>query len=444
MSETTQSQLICQFIAGARSRDYPADVLDEARKCLVDWTAVCMGAYDAPEAAILHQVVSTWGCQGQARLLWGGRSNAMNAALINGTLSHCLDFDDTHIPSVIHLSGPIWAAVLAVGTARGCHETLLLQAFITGFEVGARLGDGGVGIGLNNGGWHATATLGRVAVAAAVAVLMELDEQQTAHALGLAATQASGLTASFGTMAKPFHAGKAAMDGVLAADLAAAGFEGADGVLDVDSALLRTLWQDPAAQLQIQPFEAGWEIRRNSFKPYAACQLAHSVIDAARQARPHLAGRAIRRMQAHVNPLAVKIAGVRQAHTPTQGRFCIGYCTALGLQGYAVSTQDFSPQRLQQGELQALSQKMELVADEAFSRTSARLHIEFEDGSTHTESVPHAFGSIGNPLGWAELEAKFLALVGPVTPQAAQLLQLLRGFGSGPALASVFELSART
>jgi len=443
MPEPSQTALIARYIAGARSRAFPDDVLDEARKCLVDWTAVCMGAYDAPEARLLASVVQAWGAQGQARYLWGGKSSAMNAALVNGTLSHCLDYDDTHIPSVIHLSGPIWAAVLAVGGARGCDDALLLQAFITGFEVGARIGDGGVGMALNNGGWHATATLGRVAVAAAVAVLLDLDAQQAGHALGLAATQAGGLTASFGTMAKPLHAGKAAMDGILAAELAAAGYEGATGVLDVDSALLRTLRQDATAQLQIQPFEAGWEIRRNSFKPYAACQLAHSVIDAARQARPKLAGRRVRRMQARVHPLAVKIAGIAQARTPTEGRFSIGYCTALGLHGYPVTTQDFAPQRLAQPELQALSQRMTLVADEAFSRTSARLEIEFEDGSGLSELVEHAFGSIGNPMGWPELEAKFLALVSLGTPHAPRLLALLRGFGAGRSLQALFDLSAR-
>lgn len=443
MPEAGQTEWTARYIAGARQRAYPEDVLDEARKCLVDWTAVCMGAYDAPEARRLAPVVQAWGGQGQARFLWGGQSNAMNAALVNGTLSHCLDYDDTHIPSVIHLSGPLWAAVLAVGSARGCEDGLLLRAFITGFEVGARIGDAGVGMALNNGGWHATATLGKVAVAAAVAVLLGLDERQTVHALGLAATQASGLTASFGTMAKPLHAGKAAMDGILAAELAAAGYEGATGVLDADSALLRTLRQDGAAQLHMAPFEAGWEIRRNSFKPYAACQLAHSVIDAARQARPKLAGRPVRRMQAHVHPLAVKIAGIAQARTPTEGRFSIAYCAALGLHGYPVTTQDFEPQRLQQRELQSLSQRMALVADESFSRTSARLEIEFEDGSQLTEVVEHAFGSIGNPMGWPELEAKFLALVTPVTPQAPTLLGLLRSFGPGRSLSPMFELTAR-
>jgi 2-methylcitrate dehydratase PrpD len=441
MSEPSQTQQVCRYIAGSRRRDIPEDVLDEARKCLLDWTAVCVGAYDAPEASRLQKVMGQWQSQGQARMLWGGQSSAAVTALINGSLSHCLDYDDTHIPSVIHISGPLWAALLAVGTARGCPQELLLRAFITGFEVAARIGDRGVGLRLNNSGWHATATLGRLAVAAGVAVLLDLSEMQTSHALGLAATQASGLTASFGTMAKPLHVGKAAMDGLLTAELAQADFEGAAGVLDADSPLLRTLLQDPDLVLQMAPFDSVWEICRNSFKPYAACQLTHGAIDAARRARTAVAGRAIARMRVDVNPLAIKIANIRKASTPCEGRFSMGYCVALGLHGYAVTPQDFLPERLQQPKLRELANRLELVGDATVSRTAARLRIELEDGSHITEWVEHALGSIGNPLGWPELETKFLALVEPVTGRAIELLEWLREFGNGSSATPLFDLT---
>jgi 2-methylcitrate dehydratase PrpD len=245
-------------------------------------------------------------------------------------------------------------------------------------------------------------------------------------------------------MAKPLHAGKTAMDGILAAELAQAGFEGATGVLDAHSPLLRTLLQDPELVLRMAPFDEVWEISRNSFKPYAACQLTHGAIDAARQARAQVAGRAIARMRVDVNPLAIKIANIRKASTPTEGRFSMGYCVALGLQGHAVTLQDFLPARLQDSELQELADRLESVGDETVSRTAARLHIELEDGSQITEWVEHAFGSIGNPLGWPELETKFMALVEPVTGRAAELLQYLRAFGAGPSAAPLFELTMPT
>ena len=443
MSNLSQTQKICRYIVDTRTRDYPEHVMDEALKCLVDWTGVCVGAYAAPEAHIVHNTMSSWQSHGQARYLWGGRTSPAVAALVNGTLSHCLDYDDTHIPSVVHASGPLWAAVLAIGSGQKIDEVLLLKAFITGFEIAARLGDRGVGIRLNDSGWHATPTLAKVAVAAAASVLLNLNEKQTEHALGIAATQASGLTASFGTMAKPFHLGKASMDGILAAELAQAGFEGALGSVDVESSLIRTLCQDPNMSLEMSDFSDSWEICRNSFKPYAACQLTHAAIDAARLLIPQIRGRTIEKIQAVVNPLAIKIAGLCNANTSTEGKFSLGYCLALGLTGHSVTTQDFSIEKLQNQELRNLASRVDTVADDSVSRTSARLHIKFKDGQVTNQEVVHAFGSIGNPLGWPELEQKFLALVKPILDDKVEkLIGVLRNFQNAGSLDRMFELTS--
>ena len=121
MHPESQTRSVCRFITTARDRAYPDDVMDAARQSLVDWVGVCIGAYDAPEARIVSRVMSQWKGQGDSRFLWGGTSNAASTAMINGTLSHCLDYDDTHIPSVIHISGPLWATVLAIGSEKkGC------------------------------------------------------------------------------------------------------------------------------------------------------------------------------------------------------------------------------------------------------------------------------------------------------------------------------------
>src|SRR5438067_11913731 len=155
----------------------------------------------------------------------------------------------------------------------------MLAAFITGFEVAARIGDG-LGEPVSARGWHGTGVFGRLGAAAAASVLLRLDAERTLHALGAAATQTSGLVASFGTMAKPFHAGKAAMDGVVAAQLAAAGLAAAPGLLEPGGGLDNALVQD--GTVRIAPVDlAGWRILDNSFKPYAACHLTHPAVDAA-------------------------------------------------------------------------------------------------------------------------------------------------------------------
>ena len=260
-------------------------------------------------------------------------------------------------------------------------------------------------------------------------MILGLDEAQVAHALSLAATQASGLTASFGTMGKPLHAGKAAMAGLLAADLAAEGFEGAAGILDRNSPLVRTLLQDPAVELALTPFEPVWEITRNSFKPYAACQLTHGAIDAGKAAAAAIAGRRVERIRAYVNPLGIKIAGLRDAKTSTEGKFSMGYCIALGLAGYPVTTQDFTPERLGNPALVDMASRVENIADESVSRTAARLEITLADGTVINQTAEHAFGSIGNPMGWSELEGKIMALASAQVPDAEALLACLKSFG---------------
>src|SRR5439155_763024 len=127
--------------------------------------------------------------------------------LANGTLAHCLDFDDTYVKAVTHVSAPVWAATLTVGEEVGADEAAMLSAFVAGFETASRLGSG-LGEAVTARGWHSTGVFGRLGAAAASAALLRLDTQQALHALGAAATQTGGLTASFGTLAKQITGGK--------------------------------------------------------------------------------------------------------------------------------------------------------------------------------------------------------------------------------------------
>lgn len=436
---------LTHYIHTAARKPVPIAILDEARKCLMDWTGVSLGAIGAPEAVKLAAVAAAWRSQGDAVVLSGGRAAPAVAALINGTLSHVLDFDDTHIPSILHGSGPIWAALLATGGQHGIDESQLLAAFAIGFQVGASIGmGGGIGVRLTQNGWHATPILGRFAATAALAAALKLDEPDIAHALGLAGTQATGLNCSFGSMAKPLHVGQAAMGSIMAIELAQAGFEGSSTLFEAPGGCLQTLLQDPALQLDLSGLDAGspWELTRNSFKPYAACQLIHAALDTARQAYATGTARGVSRIRVLVHPLAARIAAVRNPETPTEGRFSIAYCIALGLSGYAAGADDFSVARLNDARLKALAGRIEVIADNDATRTSARLELEWPDGSARAFAVTDAFGSIGNPMQWPDLEAKFLTLAAPVVHKnALPLLQLLRAFGRAGDLKRLFELT---
>ncbi len=429
---TTNGQAIGVFIAAAHTPTLPPEVLDAARLCLADWMGVAIGAAAEPAGRIVRETVAQWRSTGRSTVLFGGTAAAPFAALANGTLAHCLDFDDTYVDAVTHTSAPVWAATLALGEEIGATEPDMLAAFVTGFEVAARVGHG-LGQAATARGWHGTGLFGRIGAAAAAAALLKLDAERALHAVALAATQSSGLTASFGTMAKPFHAGKAAMDGILSAQLAAGGFTGATGILERGAGLDNAVIQD--GSLSIVPIEfSDWRILRNSFKPYAACHLIHPSIDAARAL---VTGRldldAIGTVRADVGALAMKITGGGDGHpdTPLAGKFDLRYCVALALHGRDVSAADFRDPWMLEPDIAATASKVSVHDHPDMGFASATVTIDAV--AVH---VPVAKGHPGNPMGWEDMDRKFGGLVAPALQnRTGVMFGLLRQFGSGRALA---------
>lgn len=428
MKEAPVMDAAARFIAAAPGRAYPARVIDLARMCLADWAGVVLGAQDEPAGLAVRRVVESWRVSGNAHMLGGGTAPAVMAALVNGTFAHCLDFDDVHFPSLAHFSAPTWAAVLALGEEVHATEPQLLSAFITGFEIGAKLGAGGMGEAANSRGWHSTGVVGRLAAAAASAVLLGLDAQRARHCLALAATQTSGLVASFGTDGKPFHAGRAGSDGIFSAQLAAAGMRGASGVLDGSNGLARAIAQDGGAHFSLNGLGETWELERNALKPYASCGFTHAPIDAARKLSAMLRAADIARARIHVHPLAPKVAG-QLPHSPLAAKFSIAYCVSLGLHGGRAQANDFTPERLAEPSLLSVSDKVEIVTSDALSFAAARLEIKTTSGSDFTANIASSLGNPENPMSWDDLREKFLVLATPVTGSASsELFDALRSF----------------
>lgn len=427
MSDRPVMDAAAGFIVGASGRTYPARVIDLAKRCLADWVGVALGARDEPAGAAVRQVVVSWRVTGEAHVLGGGTAPAAMAALVNGTYAHCLDFDDVHFPSLAHFSAPTWAAVLALGEETRADELQMLSAFITGFEIGARLGAGGMGEAANGRGWHSTGVVGRLASAAAAAVLLKLDTEQACHCLALAATQTSGLVASFGTDGKPFHAGRAGSDGVLSAQLAAAGMRGAPGILDGDGGLARAIAQDGSARFAMVGLGDRWELERNALKPYASCGFTHAPIDAARKLSAALRIADITRARIHVHPLAPKVAG-QQPLSPLAAKFSIAYCVSLGLHGRRAQADDFAQITLADISLKSLSDKVEIVTQADLNYAAARLEIKMANGRELSADIPASLGNPENPMSWDDVRAKFLALVAPTNTHGSVLFDTLRDF----------------
>ena len=429
------------FIATARDRTYSPDVIDMAKRCLADWVGVAIGAVDQPVSRAVRDTAVSWRAEGVSHILRGPKTAPALAALVNATMGHALDFDDTrgHAPS--HLSSPTWSTVLALAEAHGATETEALNAFITGYEVAAVLGDGGIGNKMQAAGFHPTPVFGRVAAASAASVLLGLNCDQAANALGIAATTAGGLTASFGTMGKPFHSGNGAMEGVLAAELASRGFEAAQNLFDAEGAFADTLVQGDPVNLGTAAFTAGNSLFDNSFKPYACGKLIHGHIDAARILRPKLEGQPIEKIHCQVATISSKLVGHPMPTEPLQGKFSIAFCVAITLLGFPAQLADFSAERLADPRVRDLMKRVVLSVNPEIDRYGAIMDITLRDKNIRNTVIQRSRGNPENPLSWEDLREKFEELVTPIiATNTSPLYETLRNFEQPGSLARAIQL----
>ncbi len=440
-----RSRQIAAYTAGAREREYPDEVRKAAVAALVDFVGVAVGAADDAPVRPVRCVAESWAARGNALIFLGPRTTPALAALVNGTMAHAMDYDDAHQMGAGHVSCPCWSAALALASHLGASEKETLAAFITAFEVMARLGGGGpqgVGRSLHRRGFHPTSIFGRVGAAVAASVLMRLDQPTTERALGIAATTAGGLIGSFGTHAKPFHGGKAAMDGILAAEFAAAGFESATHLLETEKGLLDAFIQDRVVEVPPLDFDARWELLRNGFKPYASCRATHASIQAARKLAPRLAGKKITQVHAKIHPNAMVTAGKLNPRTPLECKFSMPFCISLGLRGYRLVAPDFTEATLKDAAVTELLPliKLEVVQDQPQYEAHLEVHVEGE-GSLRADT-DIVLGHAQNPMSEADIRDKFHGLVEPVLgPQKSrQLYARLNQFEQAGSIRTIMEM----
>ena len=434
---------VTDFISGAASQRLPAAVSDAAKQCLLDWFAACAAAHHQPGPRGVAELMQRWRSQGGALTLYGKRGAAGPVALVNGTLAHMLDYDDVHLGTASHIGAAVVAAALAVGMDRRASETDILHAIVVGFEVAAALGSHGLGVRLAENAWHPTSIVDHFAAAAAAAFLIRLDGAKIRHAMCAAATQASGLIAAGGSVAKPFHVGKAAMNGIMAAEAAELGLTSTAELLDHPrTGLFAALLQDGSLP-DVSGLGKTWQIVTNGYKPYPACQFAHAPFEAAQKLKARAGNKAPQSFRVFVHPLGIKVAGNMQPKTPIEAKFSIAYGVAVGYSGGALLEPDFTSAKLQDPEIGRVRAHVELAPDPALERWAARVELTHTDGTSDQVTVPGALGSPANPMQWADLERKFTLNAEPVYgPRTADVLACLKSFevpGRAARLASLIE-----
>ena len=379
------TRTIARFIVETKEGDIPSDIFDHAKVAFMDWIAVALAGKDDPLVEKLIRYADLLGGNEQATILGRGIKKSIDqAALINGAASHALDYDDSIITTLGHPSVTLFPSSLALAEWSKKKGADLLTAYIIGFEVLSTIGKCGV-MDHYMSGWHSTSTIGHFASAAACSRLLELDEQQTLYALGIAGTQACGLKRSFGTMCKPFHAGRASQAGLMAALLAREGFTGAEDILEGPNGYLRTL-NGKMNEKAIATLGKSWDVENIAQKYHASCHATHSPIEAALAVveKEGLAIEDIKSIKIHSSQLSLDAAGKTEPKTGLEGKFSIPCCVANALLTGNTGMQAFTNEKVNAQKVKKLMENISIGLDKEVTTLGSRVEMETVAGKVYT------------------------------------------------------------
>lgn len=430
------TQTLAHWSTDLTSTTLPPSVKHAALRSLYNYIGCTIGGSNHPTVAKTHTALSPFFGPATSTLLGQpdpkAKTDAQHAALLNGIASHVHDYDDTHLATIIHPTGPVASALLAYTDYASNSSTqtpttitgpALLTALTAGIETSCKLG-----LALYPAhydiGWHITSTTGAIGAAVAVAKLMGLAASQTEHAIGLAATQQTGLREMFGSDTKSFHAGRAAQNGLLAALLAQRGFTSSERALEA-----RRGWGRVVSGLGVGELEEGraerelerrvgelgvtWEVEANAFKPFPCGIVCHPVIDGCIRAREELEMRGVRveevvRVEVEVHPLVIELTAKREPRDGLEAKFSVFHGGAVGLLFGKAGPAEYADEVVGREEVVALRDRIEATPSEELRSDEARLIVHLSSGETVEKHVVHAVGSLEVPMTDEQLTRKFV------------------------------------
>jgi len=411
---------LAHFALDCRYEKLPARTVKEAHRTFLNWLGCAVGASRYPSTEIALRTVSPRAGLGEASV-FGRRErlDLVNAAWLNGIASHTFDFDDTHLKTIIHPAGPVASAALALAETRHIRGEDFINALVLGIEVECRIGNA-VYPDHYDAGWHITGTAGVFGAAAACGRLLGLDEKAMRYALGIAATQSSGLREMFGSMCKAFHVGNAAKNGLFSALLAEQGFTSSERALEAPRGFGHVLSTKFDEAEITRGLGSTYEIDRNTYKPYACGIVIHPSIEgAAELARRHaLSADQIERVDLGVHPLVLELTGKRAPTTGLEGKFSVYHACACAILYGTAGEREFSDAVVRAPEVMGLCHRVHAEVRPGILEHQADVRITLKSGSVLHLFVEKAKGSLEQPMSDAELETKFRTLCRGILPEA--------------------------
>ncbi len=411
---------LARFAANGQSLTLVDEAIRRVRNGFIDTVAVMLAGRNEPVVqVVLHALQgSSFPCPESTVLMGTDRRSALDAALVNATAAQALDFDDVGLQG--HPSAVLVPALLAEGERIHASGSALVKAYVVGFETWGEL------IGRDQDlhhekGWHPTAVFGTLAVAAAVSSLRRLSPDLSGHALGIAASMAGGVVANFGSMTKPFHAGRAAANGIEAVNWAAAGMTASLDALERSSGLLAAL--SPRGNVDLTGSAEGLGMRLRllqgglNIKKYPVCFAAHRVIDGALDliAQNHVTADQVQQLQVTVGTAQANMLRHHEPVDSLQAKFSLEFALAAALVARRLGMDQMRPEFIDRPDVRDIFSKVNITTTDTVCKSeptlalSDRLVMQLIDGRLlDSGEILFARGTTAKPLTDHDLRTKFV------------------------------------
>ena len=415
------SERYADFIVRTRFEDLGEEVVQQAKKLILDLVGVSLAGYATMEfPKIVVSYFADLGGKPEATIVQTKKKfPAVNAAFANASCAHAIDMDDGHRFAALHPGVAVIPAALAAAELGGADPRTLLAGIVVGYEIMIRLG-----VAINpsslNRGFHITGITGVYGAAAAGAKILNLNQEETAGALGMAGLQASGLIQVNheveGAKVKPLNPARAASNGLLSCILAKRGARGPLQILEGEDGYLKAVSDEVKQDLLTKGLGKEFEILKVYVKLYAACRHAHAPIDAVFEA---LKGQTVEpeeitRISVETYSAAVRLAGIKEATTPSAARFSIPFSVAIAIARKEAGPNQYCEEMVRDRSIQALARKVEMAVSDKWEtayprKRGATVTVHTRSGNKLGSEVELAKGEPENPASWDEMYRKFFS-----------------------------------
>ncbi|KAI1364096.1 2-methylcitrate dehydratase [Xylaria arbuscula] len=414
---------LCKFIVEVQYEQLDEKLVDQVKDYLTDNIGISAGAAAICESTepFLRAVVALGGKSGQSTVFTKGRAFSVQyAGLLNAAFAHSFDFDDTHASSILHPGATAIPAALAQAEALDVDGKTLLLGIAVGYEITCRIGRA-YNYGGYTRGFHNTSTAGIFGAVAAIAKIKGLSLNQVKHAFGLAESKAAGSIQFLdnGSWNKRLHPGFAVHDAFMAVALAEAGVVGETRPIEGKYGALHSFSATSTTVGLTDNLGSEWIFRETAIKPFPACRMTHSAIEAVSRVAKEAGGKTVGHITVALSPGCHQIVGPREANkihprTIVDGQFSMYYQVAIAwLHGMDIGWAMYDKSRMESPEVAALCDKVEVVIRDDVADLAVQLTFQWTDGTTTEASQVFPLGELEHPFLKECVQGKFLKMVSP-------------------------------